>query len=512
MTSDIVFYNGDILSVDEEFNIFSALAVKENKIVQVGCIDDVKPLISSNTITIDLQGRSVLPGFIDSHVHFTQTGLDEMALDAGIYTNLSDFYSAIEEYAKNTSGKEWIIVSSYNENKMGIDGLPDRWSLDELNVYNPIFISRLDAHSCCVNSKGFAKLNIGGDVDGVNRSHNDEYNGIFTAAANGLARRRLTEEFSDERRKQAVHLACQKALKAGITHVHAMEGGSLFNDRDVKVLKKEANNLPIGIKIYHQTMDVGEVLAEGFPRIGGCITLDGSIGSLTAAFEEPYCIPPYSRGNLYYTDEEVNNFVQFAHSKGLQIATHCIGDRAIEQMLRAYERCMGKTPIKNYRHRIEHFSIPKPEHIERAAALQLVISTQPAFDYYINDDSFTKKLGKDRIKRKTPLRSLLKKGILIAGGSDSPVTPMDPLLGIYSSVNHWNNEERLTVKEAIKLFTINGAKAVFEEERRGTLEEGKMADLVILGENPLSVDKQRIKDISVEMVVVGGEIKYEKSY
>jgi len=512
MTSDIVFYNGDILCVDEEFNIFSALAVKGNKIVQVGCIDDIKPLISSNTITVDLQGRSVLPGFIDSHVHFTQTGLDEMALDAGIYTNLPNLNSAIKEYAKNISEKEWIIVSSYNESKMGIDGLPDRWSLDELKVNNPIFISRLDAHSCSVNSKGFAKLNIEGDIDGVNKSHKEECNGIFTATANGLARRRLTEEFSDERRKQAVNIACQKALKVGITHVNAMEGGSLFNDRDVKVLKNEAKNLPIGIKIFHQTIDVEEVLAEGFPRIGGCITIDGSIGSLTAAFEEPYCIPPYSRGNLYYTDEEVNAFVQFAHNKGLQIATHCIGDRAIEQMLKAYERCIDKNSTKDYRHRIEHFSIPKPEHIERAAALKLIISTQPAFDYYINDESFTKKLGNERIQRKTPLKSLLKKGILIAGGSDSPVTPMNPLLGIYSSVNHWNKEERLTVKESIKLFTINGAKAVFEERRRGTLEEGKIADLVVLSENPLSVDKQRIKDIPVEMVVVGGEIKYEKAH
>lgn len=510
MIADIVFYNGHVITVDDKFNIASALAIKDDTIVKIGNISDIENMISVKTQVIDLKDRVLLPGFIDSHVHFTQTGLDEMALDARDFSNLDDFYEGLRQYAVGFQQDDWVISTAFDESKVKEKKLPDRWELDRLGVNNPIFISRVDAHSCIVNTRGYELLGIDEDTKGVDKNPGGVATGIFRAGANGLARNKIADFISDERRKGALYLAAQKALRAGVTFINALEGGALFSDRDVEVLKREKQSLPINLAIFHQTIDVTRVIKEGFCRIGGCITLDGSVGSYTAAFKEPYNDRPRSRGYLYYSDDDVVNFVKHAHRNGLQISTHCIGDMAIEQMIKAYERSLAAYPRRDHRHRIEHFSIPTLDQIKRAAELGLVISTQPVFDYYDNGTMYIQRLGEKRAKRAFPLKTMLKYGILVAGGSDSPVTPINPILGIHSAVNHSNLEERLTVTEAIKLFTINGAKAVFEEKNRGSLEEGKKADMVVLGEDPLTVPKEKIKDITVEMTLVGGKIRYRR--
>lgn len=510
MFAELVLFNGEVVSVDESFTVYSAVAVKDGTIVKLGEDKEIKKFITDATTVIDLKGRALLPGFIDSHVHFTQTGLDEMNLNASGFRTMDEFFNGLEQFAENIESGRWVIAVSFDEAKISDGRMPNREDLDQLSINNPVFIGRVDAHSCAVNSKGLELLNIDERTEGYDKDEKGKAQGIFRARANGLARVKLTDFITDDERRAALNLAARLALSRGVTTIHALEGGSLFSEKDVAVIKEEKDRLPVNIEIFHQTMDVDAVKKEGFNHIGGCITIDGSIGSYTAAFQEPYADPPDTRGCLYYTDDQIETFVTRAHNEGMQISTHCIGDRAIEQMLKAYEKCVSEKECRDRRHRIEHFSVPTYDQVNRAAQLGLVISTQPVFNYYNKNSTYKKRLGEEREGRVCPLNTMIGKGILVAGGSDSPVTAINPLLGIYAAVNHSNEKESISVKEAIKLFTINGAKAVFREDKRGSLEVGKKADMVMLNENPLRMDKRLIKDIEVLMTIVNGRIQYSR--
>jgi predicted amidohydrolase YtcJ len=259
-------------------------------------------------------------------------------------------------------------------------------------------------------------------------------------------------------------------------------------------------------------MIIKESLDLGLPRIGGCICADGAFEAHTAALFEPYADEPDNYGTLTYTQEEMSNFVLRAHEQGLQIAVHCEADRAIEQVLFAYERALRRLPRPDHRHRIEHFEIPTENQIERVAKAGILVSMQPSFlpMFFFRDgvDRYEAFLGHSRLRMIHPYRTLLSHGILIAGGSDSPVTRIDPLAGIEAAANHPHSEERLPVLEAIKLFSINGARFVFEEDRRGSIETKKRADLVILSHDPFSVALDRIGKIPIEMTIVKGEIAF----
>jgi predicted amidohydrolase YtcJ len=252
----------------------------------------------------------------------------------------------------------------------------------------------------------------------------------------------------------------------------------------------------------------------GLPRIGGCLLVDGAYAEHTAALLEPYTDDSSTKGVLYFSDEELNDFVGRGHRAGLQISMHAIGDAAIEQLLNAYEQALAADPRSDHRHRIEHFSLPTPEHIERAAHLGVALGMQPIFASMPEGDEVGSRLpgleflGPERYARRHPYRAIVDAGILVAGGSDSEQRPESPMAGIHAVVNHPDEERRLTVMEALSLFTTNAARIAFEEDEKGSIEPGKLADLVILGGNPLTADPRTLGDIPVRMTIVGGEIAY----
>jgi predicted amidohydrolase YtcJ len=247
------------------------------------------------------------------------------------------------------------------------------------------------------------------------------------------------------------------------------------------------------------------------PRIGGCILLDGDFGPHTAALLEPYADQPDNCGTLYYTQQEVDAFVEAAHRAGLQIAMHAVGDRAAEQALNAYERALERWPRPDHRHRIEHFEVYDEELVARTRRLGVHLAIQPPFNVYFGGHArLNPILGEERALRSDPVRSLVEAGIPVGGGSDSAVTPMQPLYGIYSAVNHSNPAERLSVERALRLYTLDNAALAFEEEGKGSIEIGKLGDLVVLSDDPMSVAPETIADIAVEMTVVGGEIVYAR--
>jgi hypothetical protein len=307
----------------------------------------------------------------------------------------------------------------------------------------------------------------------------------------------------------------QESVENGVTTVHAMEGSRVDGDRDFKVLMEIRENLKTRVVPFYETFDVNKVKTMGLSRIGGCgrMNLDGEANSYTAALLDSYSDSPNTSGSLTYTQEEIDDFVMKAHLAGLQIGMHAIGDAAIEQLLSAYEKALKNVPVNDHRHRIEHCYLPSENQIERAAALEIILSMQPCLtDLWGGYGGiYYSRFGQNRFQRIDRYRNLFDRGILVCGGSDSPAAGVNPLRDISLLVtNQISSKQSISVKEAIEMYTINGAKAAFEEDKKGSVEKGKYADVVILNDDPFEVPYSKIEDIKVDATIINGEIAYSK--
>jgi predicted amidohydrolase YtcJ len=522
MTGAVVIRDADVITMEavKRARPAQAIAIDKGLILAVGTNHEIEPLIGSRTRVLSLSGKTVLPGFIDSHVHFTQTGLG--ALGPSVYgvTSGGQVLGVVADGAAGLERGQVLLVQGCSMGEL--DRQLTRHDLDSAAPHNRVVVIDLGAHACLVNTQAWELLGMGADTPGVVKAGDTgEVTGLLVGQANTLARFQFYGMIEDSSRVAAMHRAAEMAGRVGITTVHALDGGSRdghgwLTEHDVELLLGEAEKLPVRTVVYFQSTVVEKALELGLPRIGGCLLVDGAYGEHTAALLEPYTDDPSTRGVLYFSDEELSGFVNRAHRAGLQISMHAIGDRAIEQLLSAYERALAADPRSDHRHRIEHFSLPTAEHIERAARLGVALGMQPIFaampeggqvEYQL---AGLESLGAERFKRRHPYRTIVDAGLLVGGGSDSDAKPMGPLAGIHAVVNHPDEERRLTVMEALSLFTTNAARIGFEEQEKGTIEAGKVADLVVLGENPLVVDPRALRDIRVEMTIVGGETTYDR--
>jgi predicted amidohydrolase YtcJ len=507
MTDRIIFWNGNILTMDSKDRKAEALAISKGKIVGVGTNEEIRKLDGDDWKSIDLEGKTVLPGFIDSHVHLMATAITAIGIDLGEVRNLDEVLVRVEERVRQTPPGEWVF--GYFITHLSDRGMPTRFDLDRISTRHPIRLTHRNGHLCSLNSKALEILNVPKDLEGFEKQSSEVTGVLRDPAIQVLPHPGLS--MSEQMKTEALKLASQLALKKGVTTLHALDGGQRDSEA-IPYLLKIKDQLPIKIVLYNQTMKVKESLNLGLPRIGGCISADGAFESHTAALFEPYADEPDNYGTLTYTQQKMSDFILRAHEAGLQVAIHCEGDRAIEQVLYSYERALRILPRNNHRHRIEHFEIPTENQLERVAKAGIVVDMQPAFlpVFFFRGglERYETFLGGARLKRIHPYRTMLSYGILMAGGSDSPVTRIDPLWGIEAAANHLHTEERLPVQEAIKLFTINGAKFAFEEDEKGSIETGKRADLVILSEDPCSVAPEKIGKISIEMTLVDGKIAF----
>ncbi|WP_432662833.1 amidohydrolase [Wukongibacter baidiensis] len=512
MKVDLLMFNGSIITIDEKNTRADWVAVNNGKIVDIGKKDGFKKYLEDADEAVDLMGKCVLPGFYDSHVHLVQTGLNELCLDLKDVTSLDQLFERLSDEAKKTPEGELIRAWGLDELKLKERRMPTRHELDACVPNNPLWINRIEFHVSILNSMALNMLNFPFNLEGIIKDKEGLPTGMLMNKANFLVRSRLRGIISDSTREKGVHKALDIAIEKGITSLNAMEGGFLFNDKGAEFVYKNKVNFPIDITLFYQIVDVEKVIEKGLKRIGGCIFLDGSFGSRTAALDAPYIDKNDTCGELYFSQEELNDFVLKAHKNNLQVAVHAIGARAIEQILTAYEYAQKIYPRKNHRHRIEHFELPRKDHLERAAKLNLIISMQPAYEHYWGGEGkmYDMRLGPDRRKLTNPFNKILDKGLVIAGGSDSDVTGMDPILGIHTAVNHPNEEYAIDVFDAVKMFTINGAKAVFQEEEKGSIEIRKFGDFVVVDKNPLDIEKEIIKDIKVMMTIKEGNILFER--
>jgi hypothetical protein len=507
--SDLALRNANVITMNPRQPRAEALAVRQGCIVAVGNWDDVAPQAKGLT-TLDLDGKTVLPGMIDTHVHFLWTALSLAALDVSAANDHAALQNIVRQAASKTPPGELLFGMEFSEYALDTAQFsPIIQALDDAAPGHPVFLMGVTGHTSAANSRALQLLAAPGDLPGLMRDAAGQPNGLLTNKANDLAFSTFNELYgSDEKSFAMIPQAIHKAHSVGITTLHALDGGFGVEDETFKEFLEIIPSLPLRFVPYFQTLDVDQVLDLGLPRIGGCILLDGDVGPHTAAFTEPYADDPECYGILYHTQQEIDAFVFKAHQAGLQVAMHAIGDAAIEQALNAYEAALTAFPRDDHRHRIEHCDIIRQDQIQRARRLGLALAIQPPFVHYWPHTEYYPTLGKERTERADPFREMADAGLLLAGGSDSTVTPLGPLIGVHAAVHHSNPAQRLSVQQGLELYTINAARIAFQETDRGSLETGKLGDLVVLADDPF--EAQSIIDIAVEMTVIGGAIVYEK--
>ncbi len=504
----LLLRNVQILTMNENQPIASDLAIIDGRICAIGSAEAISPWIDSIDTVINGEGATVLPGFIDTHVHFTLTGLGMHAVDLSETRTVANVLELIQQVADLQASDLLIVAFNFQPELIPGQRFPTAEELNSAGGGRPVYVMESGGHWSAVNRAAIALLHLKPETPGVGIDEKGRFSGLLSDEANTAAFTTLWQRYAEQiGLRQAFITAAEDAVAGGVTTLHALD-----DLEHVKALLDFEAHLPVRIVPYCQTKDVAAVKALGLRQIGGCgqVMVDGDFGPHTAALLEPYLDEPDTRGTLYYEDSGLNEFVSTAHNAGLQVALHCIGSGAIEQLLNAYEYSLQETPRDEHRHRIEHFQLPAPGQAARARRLGLSLATQPSFNHFWpHHTDYPEALGWPRALRLDPIRSLIEEKLPVAFGSDSPVTPMRPLLWVHSAVNHSNESERIPVERALHMATAAGSWAAFEENEKGTLEVGKLGDLVILSEDPASVPAERIKDIQVQKTIVGGRVVFE---
>jgi predicted amidohydrolase YtcJ len=517
--ADLILVNGNIATMNSEQPRVQAAAVRDGKFVAVGTDKQVLPYADENTKKIDLEDRFVVPGFIDSHVHGASLGRSLSQVNLRDAKSVKEIQQKVRHRAEETPKGKWIIGNGWDQERLAENRYPSRLDLDAVTCNHPVLLTRVCGHLGVVNSEalrlaGIAKKTeapAGGHID---RDPSGMPTGVLRENALDLIFNVLPKPTREEVTRVCL-LACQRMVKEGITTVH----WNVSSASEIRALQRlrERGMLPlrvyalIPIEYLDNLAELG--LSTGFGderlRIGSVkMLLDGSLGGRTAALKQPYNDAPNTRGMMLYTHKRLKKLAEKAHEANLQLAIHVIGDRAAETALDTLEKIAKKTSREGLRHRLEHVSVLNPQLIGRMKKIGVVASVQPHFtvsDFWVPD-----RLGKSRARWAYAFKSLLKAGVMLIGGSDAPVEPVSPILGVYAAVaRKTNRQERLTVNEALRMYTVNAAYGSFEEPLKGSIEVGKLADLAVLSHDLYKTSPQNLRDVGVEMTIVGGEVVYD---
>jgi predicted amidohydrolase YtcJ len=506
-TGSLLIHNANILTLSDAMPRAEAVVVIDGIIQAVGDWPEIAFYRERVDRTIDAAGATLVPGFIDTHVHFTLTGLGLLAIDLGAVETLGALLDKVHATAGQMPPDRLVLALNFQPEQVREKRFPTADELEQAGGGRPVYVMESGGHWCAVNHTALAALKAAEDEAGIQRDESGKFQGVLTDAANTLAFTQFWQRFGQEVGvARAFEAAAGEAVRGGVTTVHALD-----DLENVRALLAHADRLPVRVVPYAQTKDVAAVKELGLKQIGGCgqVMVDGDFGPHTAALLEPYADAPDTCGTLYYTDQELYDYVAAAHRAGLQMGLHCLGSGAIEQLLGTYERVLAEAPRSDHRHRIEHFQLPAEGQRERARTAGLGLAMQPSFNHFWpHYQGYPEVIGEDRARRIDPVRSVLAQGLPVAFGSDSPVTPMRPLLWMHAAVNHSNPDERIDVAAALHACTVAGSWLAFEEGIKGTLERGKLGDMVLLGEDPLVVPGHRLEEIQVLATIVGGRIVF----
>ena len=505
---NLVLHNGRIHTLEKGLPEVEGVVIRNGRIIFIGSSRDALARADGSR-TIDLEARFALPGFIDSHVHFWRSGLIDQMVDLRRTRRIAEIQDAIREAAKKTPAGELVMGRGWADTDLAEQRYPTRFELDQAAPDHVVYLLHMNGHSCTLNSRAVEFLQLDASRPGVERDP-------ATGEPAGPLREKIAFEsqgklltLMDPRvRADCLDITARQAVEGGVTTVHCLEGGRLIGDPDVKDFIAHQHSLPVSTVLYYQIMDLDRILDLGLPRIGGCVLIDGSPAAHTGALYESYADRPDTIGPEYFTQQELNDWVFRCHRAGKQIVVHATCERAIGQMLTAYENALAHHPRAGHRHRIDHFYFPRADQVWKAAQLGVLAGVQPYF-LEVFREMYLKRLGPERVRRVHPYRWFWDAGAIAGGGSDSFVTPIRPLWGIHAAVNHFVAEQRISVREAVLMFTRNNAYLGFEEDQTGTLRVGKRGDIVVLSEDVFRARSEAIKEIRVVYTISRGCVTFQ---
>ena len=495
-------YEGTILSVDSNDGVYRYLVEDNGKIVYIG---NELPEVYKTLDIKTLGNRVLAPAFIDTHQHFASLSTFNAGLNVMEAESNEEIARMIGEYAAKTDAKT-IIAFGASPHSVKEGRLIMRHEIDAVCQGKEVMVVKYDGHACIVSTPLLNKLDKKlSKLRGYHPDTGEMNQEAFFACSDYISGSLSIPDLFRNMQNCTDYLASK-----GIGSIHTVSGVGFIANLDITIEKLFAKSLRNGfqIRVFPQSLNTKVATSRRIPRIGGCFecALDGCFGSRDAALNEPYSDAEGGDGILYYSDEKVIEFCKKANRLGLQIELHAIGDKAFDQATRALKAALDDCPREDHRHGIIHDCLPTEEGIAICKEYKIQMPVQSAFIGWKQEpDSYLEEiLGTERASRLNPIKTFADNGIVVSFGSDAPCTEPDPIQWIHRAVNHSNPDERITVQHALRMATYNGAYTTFDEKERGSLEVGKVADMVILSENPYEAADENLKDIKVEQLILSG--------
>ncbi len=537
---DIILFNGKVYA-GEELKVAEAVAVKGNKIAAIGSSEELLALKTSESQLIDLEGKAVFPGFNDSHMHLLNYGYSKTMIDLIGATSIEDIQRRSESFIAENGYEEgeWIMGRGWNQDFFtGKKEFPTRYDLDKICTTHPMIFPRTCGHIAVVNSKALEVMGVDKNTKQVDGGHfdvdsNGEPLGIFRENAQALIYDKIPAP-NIEKVKRMMKRAFADLNAQGITSVGSDDFTAMPDNDWGKVIQAYQELIESGemtVRVNEQCLLPKLELLEDFCQKGyrtgkGCdkfrigplkLLIDGALGARTAALMEPYTDAPMTSGITTATQEYLNELVWTAHSNGLQVAIHGIGDRGMYMAFEAIEKALEKLPKEDHRHGIVHAQITDTILLEKFRTLDALAYIQPIFLDY-DWKMVPLRIGTKRAQASYDWKGMYDRGIHASMGSDSPVETFSVTAGIYEAVTRkdlkgqpeggWMPEKAVSAKQAVIGYTLEGAYASFEENTKGTIEVGKLADMVVLQKDIMEICPDEIKDVAVDMTVFDGKIVY----
>ncbi len=526
--ADLILHNGKIFAADNLMSIHQAIVVRDGRIVAVGGESLARQYLADRVI--DLRGRLVTPGFNDTHIHIGGTPRRQVNLAGS--RSMAELLARITQKAAELGSGEWVAGRAWSEDELAEQRRPLRVDLDSAELNNPVVITRAGGHSSVVNTRALALAGITSTTvppDGgiIELDAQGEPNGVLRETAQTLVRRLVPDSTAEELRNSFVQ-NLRNLLELGITSIiFAGARGDGYAEWE-EVYKQYGEELPRATVQFRVGADpdaaiqaiqrFGQKTGDGDERLRvGALKLgvDGGYTGAAAWTLQPYKGQPDFNGSQFISQADLYKLVRFAHDRGWQMGFHAIGDAAIKLTVDVFAQVLDESPRTDHRHYLNHFTVLPPHGtLQKMADYDIHIAQQPNFTYTL-EGRYAEHLVDHRLQTNNPLRTPMNYGIFMALGSD--ILPIGPVVGLYTAVTRkgmsgevYGEGERLSMVEAIIGYTRNAAYLAFEEDIKGTLEVGKLADLVVLSDDLLTIDPERIMDVKVDLTVVGGKVLYER--